>query len=128
MTHGLTHSTHWFLERLTRKGDTLFAYLLNNRDDDTCIAEQYLVMFCYVVSYQVIKEQCVGLAGYDHEAHIVQEVPNSRYLSLLDDCGTLGYRHFRLQTTNYVVDVIAFDAPNVQRVSEPSRPGAEAPG
>lgn len=77
-------------------------------------------MFPYMVSYQVIREECVGLECYDHEREILKEVLNSSYLMLMDDCGTCGYKHFRLQTANYTIDVISAEAPRVEAVSESS--------
>lgn len=118
MTHALTHAANWYLEKVTRKGSTLFAYLLDTREADSCNTQRYLMMFCYVASFQVTREQCVGLECYDCDGHILREMPKSSYLMMVDECGTLGYKHFRLQAANYTVDVITDEAPSVQLVSE----------
>jgi len=120
MTLDLTHSTDWFLEKLTRRGDSLSAYVVDTQRRDGCEGRSFLVMFPYMVSYQVIREACVGLECYDHERQILKEVQNSSYLMLVDDCGACGYKHFRLQTANYTIDVITADVPRIQVVSEQS--------
>jgi hypothetical protein len=109
----LTHSTDWLLEKLTRKGDTLLAYLLDKQQEGG-IARRFLIKFCYVVSFQAVREECVGLECYDHEHHILKELTQSSYLLLVDEIGSIGYKHFRLQAANYTIDVISDTLPKVQ--------------